>query len=682
MRAIFLGAIVLGLALGGLVAGVRCGMAARSNDGAATPAALASVTAQPGISPRATAEAFAAAWSKDSIEALYLLLDAPSQRKYPYELFEAAYASFRTETTQVALTATATRANSDGATLHARLDTAYFGTFEYSTTMRFTTTAGKVLVEWDERAIHPDLVEGRLFRSAIQKTKRGAILDRNGAALAITRDVRMIGLNRAVVQDRAVLTTAIEGLGFSRAAIDKAFESGLGQNQRVPIGPVADDKAEAAVNLIRLPGIILYFESARVHPLGAAAAHVVGYTRELTAEELKARSGQGFRVGDRVGAVGLEASQDGVLAGKTEAGLSLVEANGTTVKTYRHTDGVAGTDVITTLDAAVLTATAKRMGVRAGAAVVMDPRSNAILALYSSPSFDPDAFERNDAAALDAITRGANSPLANRATTGLYSAGSTFKLVTGAAGLLSGAYTTSSQLFCGASWNGVDPPRRNWEGTQGPLTIALGLMRSCNPVFYEIGLTLYNKADGYLAQTARQFGFGVATGVSGLAEEDGLVPDAAWKRKARNEAWFPGDEVNLAIGQGDLLITPLQLVNAYSAFLNRELRAPVILAGGTATSRGAIALTDAQFAHLKLGLQLVTSATGTASAAFANLGYSNFGGKSGTAEDAGSQQHVLFVAFAPLSAPGAVAAVVLDDGQSGSIEAGPIARDIVLAALK
>ena len=254
--------------------------------------------------------------------------------------------------------------------------------------------------------------------------------------------------------------------------------------------------------------------------------------------------------------------------------------------------------------------------------------------------------------------------------------------MTGAAGLLHGGFKPSDEINCTATWNGVNPPRRNWEGGQGPLTIAEGLMRSCNPVFYEIGLKLYNDTDGALSTTAKAFGFGSESGLDVLSEEEGLVPDAKWKRATRNESWFPGDEVNLAIGQGDLLITPLQLANAYVAFLNNELRNPVLLGGQEAKSRGSLALSPAQSAHLRLGLQLVTSKTGTASAAFANAGYLNFGGKSGTAEDAGAQQHVLFVAYAPLNAPQAVAAVVLDEGASGSIEAGPIARDIVLAALR
>jgi penicillin-binding protein 2 len=408
---------------------------------------------------------------------------------------------------------------------------------------------------------------------------------------------------------------------------------------------------------------------------------VVGYTREFTAEELQARAGQGYSIGDRTGAQGLEASLNAVLAGQPGGDLRLVDATGAAVKVLVSREMVQGRDVTTTLDAAVLQATQDRLGTRAGAAVVIDPRSNEILALNSSPSFDPDAFERNDRTALDSIINAEGNPQANRATFGLYSAGSTFKLVTGAAGLASGLFTTNDLIPCTSVWYGVDPPRRNWEGGQGLLTIAQGLMRSCNTVFYEIALTLYNETDGYLSETARAFGLGAPTGVAGLADDSGLVPDAAWKVANRGEPWYPGDEVNLGIGQGDLLITPLQLANAYSTLVNATLRNPVILQGESPGEGTPLPLTDDQLAHLRLGLQLVTGASGTASAAFALSGYTNFAGKSGTAEDAEAQQHVLFVAYAPASAPEALAAVVLDDGESGSIEAGPIARDIILTAL-
>ncbi len=679
MRAAFMGAVILGLLVGSVVVGVRAVTHDRAT-GETIPAVGTPVTSA--RSPQAAAEAFARAWSAGDIATAYPLMDADSQRAFPLAVFLDAYGSFEREVTARAIVATVANASPERATLIVHVSTAYFGELEYTTTLNLTRTGKDVLFRWDPSVIHPDLGIGLSMRSVIERPKRGAILDRAGAPLSVTQDVRILGLNRSAIQDRASLVGELLKFGFTESQVDSAMNSRAGQNQRVAVGPIRDDQAEAAANLRSLSGVLLYFESQRVHALGAAAAHVVGYTRELTADELKAKSGEGFRVGDRIGATGIEASQEAKLAGTVGADLRIVDASGLTVKTLANRAFVQGQDITTTLDSVVLRKAQERLGTRAGAAVVIDPRTNALLALNSSPSFDPNAFERNDGPALAAISAASGGPQANRATTGLYSAGSTFKLVTGAAGLLYGGYKPSDELNCGATWSGISPPRRNWEGGQGLLTIAEGLMRSCNSVFYEIGLTLYNKTDGALSTTARAFGFGTAAGVVGLSEEDGLVPDAAWKRAKRKETWFPGDEVNLAIGQGDLLITPLQLANAYSAFLNNELRAPILVAGEAATSKGKLGLSVAQLAHLRLGLQLVTSKTGTASAAFANAGYNNFGGKSGTAEDAGAQQHVLFVAFAPVNGTQAVAAVVLDEGNSGSIEAGPIARDIVLSALR
>ncbi len=677
MRVVFLSAVVVGLLSGLLVAGARC-LVSPGDD---NPGAGPSLAIESG-SPAATAAEYAAAWSDGDTNALYLLLSREAQRANPPELFAAAFTRFAAELTLVSLAATVESAEAGRARLAVRATTAYFGDLEYTTTLNLVSAPGGWVVNWEPSALHPDMADGREFKSTIQRPIRGTILDRNGEELAVTRDIRMLGLNRSLIQDRPSLTRALVEFGFTQEQVDGAFDAPGGATQRVRVGPVGDDKVEEASAKLRpLPGIVLYFESLRVHPLGPAAAHVVGYTREYTAEELAARRGLGYRVGDRLGATGLEASQEAVLAGAIGAELNLVAPDGAVLKTFVSREYAPGRDIQTTLDAATLRAAHQRLGARAGAVVVIDPATNDILALNSSPSFDPDAFERNDATALAAITTASGAPLANRATTGLYSAGSTFKLITGAAGLAYGGYTPTDQLECGSIWSGVDPPRRNWEGAQGMLSIAEGLMRSCNPVFYEIALTLYNETDGALSQMARAFGFGTETGAAGIAEEDGQVPDAEWKRAATGLAWFPGDEVNLGIGQGDLLITPLQLANAYSSLYAGELRTPRVLADAVAESRGAIPLTPEQSDHLKLGLRLVTSARGTASAAFALAGYTGFAGKSGTAEDAGSQQHVLFVAMAPAAAPRALAAVVLDEGQSGSIEAGPIARDVVLAAL-
>lgn len=678
MRVVFLSAVVVGLLSGVLVAGARCVL---NSGGDAAGGEQTPVDTTSG-SPGATAGEFAQAWTEGDTNALYLLLSPEAQRTHPPELFAGAYSRFSNELTLISLAASVDSAEAGFARLAVRASTAYFGDLEYTTTLNLSPAPGGWVVNWQPSMIHPDLADGREFKSTIQRPIRGSIYDRNGVELAVTRDIRMLGLNRSLVQDRAALTQALLAFGFSQEQVDGAFTAPGGATQRVRVGPITDDRVDEASEKLRpLPGVVVYFESQRIHPFGPAAAHVVGYTREYTAEELEARRGLGFRIGDRRGATGLEATMEGALAGEVGAELNLLGPDGAVVKTLVSREYIAGRDVHTTLDAGTLQAAYERLGSRAGAVVVIDPQTNDILALNSSPSFDPDAFERNDAAALAAITAAPGAPLANRASSGLYSAGSTFKLVTGAAGLAYGGYTPSDRLECSSIWYGVDPPRRNWEGAQGLLTIAEGLMRSCNPVFYEIALTLYNETDGALSDMARAFGFGTETGTVGLIDEDGQVPDAEWKRATTGLPWFPGDEVNLGIGQGDLLITPLQLANAYSSLMSGELRTPRLLADATAESRGAIPLTPEQIDHLKLGLRLVTSARGTASAAFALAGYTDFAGKSGTAEDAGSQQHVLFVAMAPAAEPRALAAVVLDEGQSGSIEAGPIARDVVLAAV-
>ncbi|GBD24426.1 Peptidoglycan D,D-transpeptidase MrdA [bacterium HR29] len=674
MRAAFLGAVLIGLLVGGSVLGIRL-LRAGGGTGATPP--------EPAGNPAADlAQRFADAWQESDYAALYLLLHPASQAAYAAVDLEAAYRDFARETTQIAIAVSVTEANEAGARFDVRLQTAYFGTLEYSTTVRFARDeSGNLRVRWQPDAIHPAMTGGRVLRSEIQRPRRGAIYDRNGEPLAITRDVRVLGLDRSAIRDETAVRAALQAFGFPREAIDRAFASPLPRYYRVEVGVVPDERTEEANRLVlETPGLVLAVEERRVHPLGPAAAHIVGYTRELTAGEAAAMPGR--RPGDRVGAAGLEAAFDELLAGRVGAALRVVGPGGTVLQTLAEQPYVPAQDIHTTLDARVQRAAFERLGGRAGAVVVLDPRTNELLAVVSSPAFDPDAFERGDAEALAAYTNDPAKPLTNRALHGLYSAGSTFKLVTGAAGLASGLVSPATRLDCGAVWYGVDPPRRNWEGARGPLTIAEGLMRSCNPVFYEIGLRLYNERPGFLAEMARRFGFGQPSGTPGLDDAAGLVPDDAWKRRARGEPWYPGDEVNLAIGQGDLLVTPLQLANAYSAFLARQLRRPVLLAGGAAEPIGEpLPLTDAQWAHLYEGLRLVTGPNGTAASAFWALGYTDFGGKSGTAEDAELQQHVLFVAFAPVTAPAALAAVVLDDGASGSLEAGPIARDAVLAAL-
>ena len=675
----FLASVVLGVIAGAVVGGIRV---LTGDDPEPPPPAEATAVATPEAeTPLDVAERYAAAWEAGDTSAMYALLDSRTRASLPLADFAAAYAGFRQEAAVAALAVSVSDEGAQRITFHVRLETSYFGVLEYATVVPFVSLQpGRPRIAWTPAVLHPDLAAGSQIRGEVRRPSRGAIYDRNGDPLAITLDVRIIGLDRSRVFDPESVTTAFVSFGFGEDEVEAAFASPLAQNQRVPLGIVPDSRVEEAARFVEaVPGAILWFEERRVHPLGPAAAHVVGYTREYTADEIAARRDQLLWPGDRVGAVGIEAAMDGVLAGRAGALLEIVGGDEPVVLFER--EYVPGADVHTTLDAAMLRAAHEGLAGLPGAAVVIDPRTNAILAANSSPSFDPNAFELGNEVNLAEFTANEDDPLNDRATHGLYSAGSTFKLVTGAAGLAQGLFAPGDRIFCGATWDGLDPPRRNWEGERGPLTIAEGLMRSCNPVFYEIALTLYNESQGALSRMAATFGYGAPTGVEGLYEDSGLVPDAAWKQAVRGEPWYPGDAVNLGIGQGDLLMTPLQLANAYSAFLNGELRTPVIIEGVDAVTRHPLDLAPEHAAHLRSGLELVTGPRGTAGWVFDAQGYDDFGGKSGTAEEAEGQAHVLFVAYSPRDEPAALAAVVFDVAEEGRPLAAPLARDLVLAAL-
>lgn len=689
IREFFLSALVIGLAAGFIVAGFR--IVSRDGQTVESPAtttatAVVAATIEPTPepnSPQAIALEFARNWEDGDIAALRSLFSAAGQRKYALGTVKAAYENLIARGSVTAVEITVSSFDEQGAELAVRLDTEFFEVVEYTVNIGFETTTGSPLVVWSPASIHPALETGYVFANTLTFPRRGDIYDRNGEPLAITGEVRFVGLNRGLVLNRQTVTDELLDFGFTREVIDRAFNSPLGLTQRVTVGLAGADRTEDVADLIRsTPGTMVWIQPQRAHPLGAAAAHVVGYTREYTADELEALVGLGYEAGDRRGAVGIEAAMDAVLAGRSGAELRITDGAGETIEIVYSREFIEGQDVVTTLDVDILRAAYAQLGDKAGAAVVLDPRTNEILALNSSPSYDPDAFEHGDDVAIAAILELPDFPLTNRATHGLYSAGSTFKLVTAAAGLAFGGYTATDRIYCGSVWDGVDPPRYNWEGAQGPLTIAEALKRSCNTVFYEIAFQLYNIDKDALSETARAFGYGSETGVVGLFEEAGLVPDNAWKVAERGEIWFPGDSVNLGIGQGDLLITPLQLANAYSTIVAEDLRAPVIISTETAVSRGPPPVTAEQADYLRSGLEMVTGPGGTASWAYWSRGYTDFAGKSGTAEDTGNQQHVLFVAYAPKDDPVAVAAVILDEGFSGSIEVGPLARELVLAVME
>ncbi|HJP41670.1 MAG TPA: NTF2-like N-terminal transpeptidase domain-containing protein, partial [Dehalococcoidia bacterium] len=300
MRLLFLVAVIAGLVVGVVFAAAKL-----TTDGG-------DESADPSVEPELSLELvdrFVAAWAASDADGIHSVLDDASVGIVsPVDIAELL-ANFDREVTVGSREIFVERTSGGGATFRARVTTAYFGVLEYAIEAELVGQEGFYRFVWSPSLIHPELREGYELRSVIEWPRRGTIWDRNGTELAVTKTTTVMGLNRVAVRDRQQVTEVLIELGATPEQVDAAFNSPYGLDQRVPVHTLPDERAEEAIDLTDpVSGIILYRELRRVHPLGPAAAHVVWYTRELTANELAARSGEGFRIGDRVGATGLEES--------------------------------------------------------------------------------------------------------------------------------------------------------------------------------------------------------------------------------------------------------------------------------------------------------------------------------------------------------------------------------------
>lgn len=638
-----------------------------------------------------TAEQFLRLWKAKHYAAMYSLISSQAQQTITQERFVRRYTAIAEEATIRDIDFVITRPvdpNMPEVPFVVTLHTTMFGDITEDHVMTLVKE-DEWRVAWAPNLIFRDLGGSNLIHRFLRVPKRGAILDRNSEPLAFDGEETVIGTSKRMAGDpKAFAATVGPKLRLPSAEIEKALATNDPDFFFVPLKTLPPSTPRQEIDeIVALPGIAVQKRTRRVYPLGAVAGHITGYLAEVTEEQLKELSARGYSAGDLVGATGLEAAFEKELAGERGGLLAIISPDGQIQKIIRERPAVPGQDVHTTLDIRAQRTADAALGPWAGAVVLLDPRDNSILALVSHPSYDPNDFiggispERYNALANDP-----NKPFVNRTVAATYPPGSTFKVITGAAGLEKGGYTAESRFPCPPVWYGLgqNHPKRNWQSVdRGNLTIAEGLMTSCNPVFYEIGKRLDDIDEDLLPEFAKGFGFGRPTGVLGLLEASGTVPGPQWKKENLGEPWFTGDAVNLAIGQGFLTVTPLQLANAYSAIVaDGSLRKPrlIIRIGDREvrteeTSR--LPVSARTLGVLKEGMRLVTANPGgTAHYAFAGASI-QAAGKSGTAEDVGLQTHALFAAYAPYTTPQALAVVVLDQGEFGSTQAGPIARQVL-----
>jgi penicillin-binding protein 2 len=453
------------------------------------------------------------------------------------------------------------------------------------------------------------------------------------------------------------------------------------------LGDVPFDVSQANQDFLKSPGIQLKESAQRVYK--GLAPHTIGYIAQISAETLRQWKQRGYRGDEWVGATGLEAWGEPYLAGTHGGTLSVISPQGDVVKVVADKPAVPSRSLYTTINRQLQEATDKLLDGHTGAIVVMNPKNGEILAMSSYPSFNP-----NTLISPYASDAPAEQSFINRATQGAYPPGSTFKPVTMAAGLEKAGLQPSSTFFDPGYWDGLGVAFRkyNWKtGGDGTIDLVTGLSASNNTVFYEVGKRVQDVDPFALPRMAEAFGLGHTTGITGVVEVAGQIPDPDWKMAAKGEAWVPGDGVNMAIGQGDVLATPLQMANLYAAIANGgTLYRPKLIQKIGSNNEppedvwqpeviGKLPISPEHLKAIQEGLHgVISGPKGTAGFVFHGFPESA-AGKTGTAEAGGAGQtsHAWFVVFAPYEDPQIMVLVFLENGGQGSYNAAPIARNVL-----
>ncbi|MFO1359179.1 penicillin-binding protein 2 [Plasticicumulans sp.] len=550
---------------------------------------------------------------------------------------------------------------------------------------------------------------------------RGQIFDRKGVLLAGNLASFHLEITPEQVGSHAQMEALLEQLKtlieLSDSEINR-FRRLLRRSPRyngVPLrfNLTEDEMARVAINQFRLPGVDIRNDLTRTYPLGTHMAHVVGYVGRIDEQELARLDPAEYSGSSHIGKIGVEKSYEDVLRGKV--GYQQVETNaqGRVIRVLESTPPTAGRNVYLTIDSRVQRVAELALSEANfnGAIVAIDPRNGELIAMASNPSYDPNPFVNGiDAKSYKALNTSPDRPLYNRALRGMYPPGSTIKPFMGLAGLAYNAVDRYSSIFCGGYFQlpGQDHKFRDWRrGGHGRTDLDRAITESCDVYFYDLALELgIDRIGAFLGQ----FGFGKPTGIDLRNEKSGLLPSQDWKRRTYNQAWFPGDTVSVGIGQGYLLVTPLQLASATATLamggrrfqprivhaledpaLRRITELPAVaLPGVAAPDRRIFEWVTAFMTHV------VHSERGTAFRAVGKFSAYRIAGKTGTAQvftvgqneryDASRLKdelldHALFMAFAPADAPRIAVAVIAENGGHGGSVAAPLAKKVMDAYL-
>jgi penicillin-binding protein 2 len=586
-------------------------------------------------------------------------------------------------------------------------------------------------------------------RVIYEPAMRGRILDRNDKPIVDNQPADVITFDRhedlSAGARKLVRARLAQLLGVTPQEIERRIDDPRASRYtpaRIAVGIPPEVRTYLEERAAEFPGVEIIRTAVRAYPNGPLAANMIGYVSEINAEELEAHKKEGYRQGDLIGKDGVEQMFEDVLRGSPRKLEAEVDSRGRVVRTVEKRAAVPGKDVKLTLDADIqrIAEQSLAQGMEAargfgghkaggGAVVALDPNDGSVVAMASNPTYDPRQFAAGmTAQEFELLNQpDSNFPLVNRAVQGVYAPGSTFKPFTAIAGLQTGQLDPMAGFNDQGCLNIGNEVRCNAKRTaHGIVNLPAALTVSSDTYFYDVGrdmwqhYNLWDKAKGngggaeeemnkgYAIQnTAKAYGFNRPTGVGLRDEAGGRVPDQLWKErfnqnepdpqlKRERSLWLPGDNVNIAVGQGDLLVTPLQLATGYAAIANggtlfTPRLASAVLEPGTGLDQPQPVLRDLPIQptrstglapeHRQVVMEGLVGATttrgGTARAAFQGLGGPTVAGKTGTAQSEGKQDTSLFVGISPADQPQYVVMAVIEEGGFGAAVAAPVVARII-----
>jgi penicillin-binding protein 2 len=563
---------------------------------------------------------------------------------------------------------------------------------------------------WYLQAVKGAYYQGQAESNRIRPVKlrppRGIIYDRNGRPLVenvLTFDVSL------VPEDAPDLDATIGKLSpivkVGRDSIRQALEDASSIRAKYDPVKIREEAPWDEVTVVEthsddLPGAIIEPEHRRYYPYAGLASHQLGYIGKVSQSQRKQEQAD---VGLLTGQSGVEKIYDKLLRGTAGRRMIQVNAAGKKVKDLGIDEPKPGTDIYLTIDLEVQQAAEEALGNRAGAIVAMDPNTGEVLALASHPNYDPNLFPRGIAPKDWArLSNDPTYPLYNRAIQSVYPPGSTFKLIVALAGLEAGIINPEEKVTCSGFLKSGRHTYRCWQRKgHGEVSFHRAVVESCDVFFYTMAERI-----GFdrIAQYARKFGFGSLTGIRLPDEKQGLIPTPEWKEKKIGERWFAGDTYINAIGQGFVLVSPLQACRMMSAVANGgHLYRPVLIKQTRNRETGIVKTFSSErvedirldakaLEELKRALSgVVVEDGGTAHAAQTPL--ATVAGKTGTAQVVAqrvpgrkltekTQDHSWFIAFAPADKPKIAVAVIVEHGGHGGGAAAIAARRVIEEYLK